>query len=261
MDVKIIVASHKNCDLPKDSMYVPVQVGSAGKEKIAGFRHDDEGDNISLLNPYYSELTGLYWAWKNLDADYIGLVHYRRYFAKTAFFSLFQKQTFDNVLSSEDVIDLINGTKVILPKKRNYYIESLYKHYGHTLNIEDLEVTEAVISSHFPEYLSSFQRIKTRTSAHMFNMMVMEKEILNQYCLWLFDILDRVTEIRGYDFDAFHNRYPGRVSELLLDVWIETNNIVYKEQPLIFIGGKKLIRKGIGLVSSKLRDRKYRKSM
>ena len=62
-------------------MYLPVQVGAEGKQIIKGYKQDNQGENISIKNPYFCELTGLYWAWKNLDADYIGLVHYRRYFA------------------------------------------------------------------------------------------------------------------------------------------------------------------------------------
>ena len=37
-------------------------------------------DNIDGRNPWYCELTGLYWLWKNSDAYYVGLEHYRRYF-------------------------------------------------------------------------------------------------------------------------------------------------------------------------------------
>ena len=67
--------------MPEDELYLPVQVGSEGKEDI-GFEKDNTGDNISGKNPFFCELTGLYWAWKNLKCDYIGLVHYRRYFSK-----------------------------------------------------------------------------------------------------------------------------------------------------------------------------------
>lgn len=37
-----------------------------------GYIGDNTGDNISLRNSNYCELTGLYWAWKNLKCDYIG---------------------------------------------------------------------------------------------------------------------------------------------------------------------------------------------
>ena len=47
-----------------------------------GYCLDDElEDNISFKNPYYCELTTLYWGWKkDIAAEWIGLVHYRRYF-------------------------------------------------------------------------------------------------------------------------------------------------------------------------------------
>lgn len=80
MDIKIIVAAHKQCEMPKDDIYLPVQVGkSLNLNKDFGYQTDNSGENISSKNPYYSELTALYWGWKNLDVDYIGLVHYRRF--------------------------------------------------------------------------------------------------------------------------------------------------------------------------------------
>ena len=66
--VQIIIATHKKYRMPDDEMYVPVQVGAEGKYDL-GYTRDNTGDNISSLNPQFCELTGLYWAWKNLDAD------------------------------------------------------------------------------------------------------------------------------------------------------------------------------------------------
>lgn len=80
-ETKIIVATHKAYRMPTDKMYIPIQVGAIGKDSI-GYQRDDTGDNISILNPFFCELTGLYWAWRNIDADYIGLVHYRRLFLR-----------------------------------------------------------------------------------------------------------------------------------------------------------------------------------
>ena len=35
--------------------------------------------------------------------------------------------------------------------------------------------------------IEEFEKLHQRTSAHMFNMLIMKKEILNDYCNWLFD--------------------------------------------------------------------------
>ena len=85
---------------------MPVQAGAQGKASIEGLRRDDEGDNISDKNPYYCELTPLYWAWKNTDADHIGLVHYRRHFKGSG-----ERGT----LTSEEAARLLAQAPVILP--------------------------------------------------------------------------------------------------------------------------------------------------
>lgn len=65
VNIKILVATHKQYWMPEDSVYMPIHVGREGKADI-GYTGDHTGDNISLKNANYCELTGLYWAWKIL---------------------------------------------------------------------------------------------------------------------------------------------------------------------------------------------------
>ena len=84
--MKILVAVHKPYQMPKDQTYLPVMVGAALQEGYpANYTPDNTGQNMSEMNPFYNELTALYWAKYNLqDEDVIGLMHYRRYFGKKA---------------------------------------------------------------------------------------------------------------------------------------------------------------------------------
>ena len=79
MDIRIYAMTHKAFEVPEDPMYQPLHVGREGKADL-GYPGDNTGENISHLNCYYSELTGLYWLWKNCkDLDYVGTCHYRRF--------------------------------------------------------------------------------------------------------------------------------------------------------------------------------------
>ena len=176
-NIKVIVAAHKKYQMPENEMYIPVQVGAEGKEKIERYTQDNTGDNISSKNPYFCELTGLYWAWKNLDADFIGLVHYRRYFTNTNKIPKEENEKFKIVLTQNDAESILENADVILPKKRNYYIENLYSHYEHTMYVEPLDETRKIIEEKYPEYLEEFDKLHKRTSAHMFNMFIMKKAV------------------------------------------------------------------------------------
>ena len=70
-NIKIFISCHKRCNFLKNKYVSPIQVGAAlSSERFEDMEHDDEGENISILNPMYCELTAQYWAWKNIDADY-----------------------------------------------------------------------------------------------------------------------------------------------------------------------------------------------
>lgn len=106
--------------MPEDSMYLPVHVGRAlYPDREFGYQSDAEGDNISIKNPYYCELTALYWAWKNLKADYVGLAHYRRHFSlKTV-----HRGGWNSVLTGKQAEILCRKHDIILPKNETFILK------------------------------------------------------------------------------------------------------------------------------------------
>ena len=288
MDAKLIIACHKPCDVPEDPLYVPMHVGSAGKDIIPGFTRDDSGDNISAKNPVYCELTGLYWAWKNLDCDYLGLVHYRRYFTaqkQGRIARLLARKSSDpgtesgaqedgdtaateKTLSQKDLQMLLGRYRILLPKKRHYYIESIYSHYSHTFDGAQLDKTREILEKDCPEYLAAFDRVMHARSAYIFNMYVMPKGLSDAYCTWLFSVLEKLeVQIDTTGMTDFERRYAGRISERLLNVWllrqIETGAIRQNEigeVPYFYLGEIDWRRKVTGFLGAKFLKKKYEES-
>ena len=269
--VKIIVAAHKAFRMPQDEMYLPLHVGAEGKKDQngqpldIGFVRDNTGDNISLKNPGYCELTGLYWAWKNLDADYIGLAHYRRHFSLHR-----TRDPFDGVLKYSELVPLLRRKRVIVPKKRRYYIESLYNHYKHTHYISQLDETRRIIEEKYPDYLPSFDRGVRRTWGHMFNMMIMERGLVDEYCRWLFDILFELEKrvkagmVEMPPLSSFQARFYGRISEIIFNVWLDdclrTGKLSKKdiyEIPCRFMEKENWFRKVWGFLKAKFFGVRY----
>ena len=256
-NIKIIIATTKVYPMPEDPMYLPVQVGAQGKDDI-GYQRDDQGINISGKNPMFCELTGLYWAWKNLDCDYIGLAHYRRRF----------KGKNGSDLTNEEASLIFDKSKIIVPGKRRYYIETLKSHYDHTHFPEDLEVTRKVIEEICPDYLPSYDKAVGRTWGYMFNMCIMERSLLDRYCSWVFQVLDEVVKrIDVSGRSAFETRYPGRISEIIYNAWLlkmMEDKVISPEDiaevPLYYTEKEKVFAKGVAFLKAKFLGKKQEKS-
>ncbi len=256
--IKLLIAAHKQCELPKDSIYLPVQVGKAlhPDVNLEGYQPDNSEDNISEKNPYYCEMSAVYWAWKNLKADYVGLVHYRRHF------SLKRKKTkWESILSTKEAEKLCQEYDLILPKKRKLYIETVYSHYDHTFFGEQFDRARDIIAKRCPEYVDTFDKHMKERSEHLFNMFIMKEDLFHRYCEWLFPILE---ELETYydlpNMDPFQARLIGRVSERLMDVWVQKNNLKYKEIDFLYFGQSNIIRKVWGFAMAALFHKRYKQS-
>lgn len=232
--VTILVASHKNYPMPSDAVYQPIFVGAANlsrAERPNRFIGDNSGQNISKLNREYNELTAFYWGWKNLknQTDALGLVHYRRYF------SLQRKRGLKYILSTAEANQLLAENDFIVPKKRHYLIESNESHYLHAHQKAPLEVTKRIIADSYPEYQEAFQKVLKSSSGHYFNMFIAKWDLIDKYASFLFGVLEKVRpEIDIENYTVYEQRALGFIGELLLDTWLETNHIKYKEVRVVY---------------------------
>ena len=258
MNIEIIIATHKKYRMPTDNMYLPVQVGAYNTDAI-GYMRDDEGDNISFTNKNYCELTGLYWAWKNTEYDYLGLAHYRRHFVKRGIIKPITKtQKWERVVDKKYLTQTLlaeeNETKIILPCKRYYFIESNYSQYIHAHHAEDLDITRKIIVEKFPDYVESYDKVMGDTKGHRFNMFIMERTLADKYCEWLFDILFELEKrLNISEYTDNDKRVFGFVSERLLDVWIKKNKCKYEELPVAFMEKQNWVKKIIAFLRRKFK--------
>ena len=248
----VLVITHKDYEFPDSACYRPLFVGGkiASGLKNEDFYQDNSGANISEKNSSFCELTGLYWAWKNgvfENNEYVGLVHYRRYFAGKAL-DLKKKQ----IASESELLTILEKYDVILPRKRNYFIESIYSHYQHAHHIEDLDLTRDVIIELQSEYLESFDAVMQGRKLHLYNMFVMSSEKASEYCHWLFSILFELEQrIDITQYDNYQKRVFGFIAERLFNVWILYNQLNVKYLSVVNLDGENLVKKGLNLLKRK----------
>ena len=185
--IKIYIACHKPCHIPKNDLLFPIQVGAAiSNNRLEGMLHDDEGDNISAKNKSYRELTAQYWAWKNDDADYYGFFHYRRYFSFSAtqfptnpFGEVLEQYNDDETLkkysfSEKYMADTIGDFDLIIPTTGGFVEKDLtmYKQYeiAPVHKIEDLEFVLNIIKRDYPEMYPYAKKYLNQTQGYFCNM-------------------------------------------------------------------------------------------
>lgn len=233
MSIRIYTMTHKQFELPPDSMYTPLHVGRAGNSNAAGmsaYTGDDTGEHISNLNCYYSELTGFYWIWKNChDIDYVGTCHYRRYLINEQE-QIFTEKEYKELLKSYDLITT----------KRVQLNNSYYYGFSANHNIKALDMTGIVIKEKYPEYYDTFERLVHGTETYFGNILVTSKTLFDAYVKWLFGIFFEVQKRIELETgeDAYHKRVFGFISEFLLLVWVTAQNLRICECKVGMLGEK-----------------------
>ncbi len=173
---------------------------------------DDVGDNISVKNKQYCELTALYWLWKHADEDVLGLVHYRRHF-------ILPKDWFMRM--REHKVD------VVLPVPL-YVAPSLADNFKKR---HDPAVWETMMGCLQERDMAESREAEVIFRKNLYspcNMFIMRKEALDDLCTWMFPVLFQTERRVGKKTDDYQNRYPGFLSERLISFFFEKNRKKYK---------------------------------
>lgn len=209
MDTRIYVCTHKAYTKPEDPLYHSLHVGHAISEDL-GYEGDDTGDHISERNRSFCELTGLYWIWKNVRCDIVGICHYRRYFIDD-----------EDFLTREKIETLLSQDyDAILPPSSFTHYKNTREHYAHEHYIKDLDILREILCDLSPESLPAFDLSLNCNLMSAWNMLIAKKEIFDEYCAWLFPILfeaEKKIDISSYD--SFQGRLFGYLSERLIRVF------------------------------------------
>lgn len=191
----------------------PIQVGAALTDERVALKTDDQGENISAKNVNYCELTALYWIWKNemeREPDpnsYYGLFHYRRLLD----------------IREEDLRHLReNAVDAILPYP-TVCEPDISEHHGRYVREEDWNVMLQAVKELQPEYYAAFPQIFKQKYMYNYNIIFARKDVLIDYCNWLFPILERTEELSIPRGKERADRYIGYLGENLLTLYFMYN--------------------------------------
>lgn len=220
--VRIYMArSHKDRPLKQNVAipdYVfPLQVGAANSDERIADLTDNKGENISEKNVNYSELTGLYWMWKNklcIDGSsdgekgqYYGLGQYRRMLE----------------FSSDDLLRLMdNDVDAVLPYPMPYE-PNIHAHHERYLQDVDWKALLTALQELRPEYADYFPTVLEQQYLYNYNVILAKKKVLREYCEWLFPILERTEELSVPKGSEREDRFIGYMGESLETLYFIKN--------------------------------------
>lgn len=187
-----------------------VQVGAALTDERVCDVVDNIGKNISTKNVNYCELTALYWMWKNClnnKYEYCGLYQYRR--------------LLDIDMTQMDYI-FNNDIDVILPLP-TMCEPNISEHHSRYIKESDWEAMLTALEELQPEYRVAYDDIFSQEFMYNYNIMVAKKEVLLDYCNWLFPILERTEELSVPKGSERADRYIGYLGENLMTLYFMYN--------------------------------------
>lgn len=245
-DVKIFLAYHKDSIRIKSDIFTPIHVGRNissidNRKNLSDIIGDDTGDNISYKNKNYCELTAQYWVWKNYhESEYVGFMHYRRLLnfnlekhydedkwgcCCDTFFSEYYKRKY--FLDDKHVREVTRSSDIITVEPwdvNNAGSKNLYDHYEHSdkkLFIKDYDNALDILRKKYPNYSDDIDIYNRGNYGYFTNIFIMKRNIYDEYCSWLFDILfelEKISDISNYNFQEA--RIYGYISEWLFGIFI-----------------------------------------
>lgn len=169
---------------------------------LDGFAFDDTGDNISHLNKYFGELTGLYWVWKNTDEEIIGTNQYRIFWNED---DLSQVKFNKNEMAIVKKIDVNDYTK------NNTKRLSTYEHFTYCHGDMGMILLRGMIGHRHcltPTLRTHMiDNLDWTSSLHPYNMFVAGRKIFNKTCEILFDIIMEFYDRFGFLLDEISYKY------------------------------------------------------
>lgn len=242
-------------------MFIPVHVGSLGKETIEGCQRDDEGENISSRNFTFCEMSGQYWAWKNLNADYVGQCHYRRYFC---FDGKNHKandhaQIEDECLSPYSISDYMIADELAIRKNVEPYdlvrapywsVKGVPTPDGPKKTIREHMVAYGLVSDEAfdrlisicgelqPDYCDELVSYLNGDKYLGYNCFIMKRQLFDRLCEFEFSILGKFDSEFSYEgLTATQKRICGYLGEVLYSVFVahvSKEGVSVNEIPLVF---------------------------
>ncbi len=214
LDARVYMAiSHNDKKLAhsyEEERYIEkIQVGAAiADAALADAKlFDNTGDAISGENPIYGELTATYWAWKNDGHDIMGLFHYRRVL---------------NVMEEQLEILSTAEADVILPLPFVCYPDASGQ-YGRYLKQEDIDIMLTVLRENYPGMYDRVTELLKGKYLYNYNMLIAKKEVYEDYCVWLFELLEEIVKrCEAVSRDRMP-RYIGRIGEVLTSLYFMIN--------------------------------------
>lgn len=247
MNVKILVCCHKQDVMATQEPYMPIHVGKALHPNLdLGIQGDNTGDNISEKNGSYCELTGMYWAWKNLkDVDVIGLCHYRRYFDFHRHCRKWSPCT-EFLTSDLPKLDLSVPKNMISKLQNGVAFVAKYRVYRYALAIDyccehmsdDFRTLQKVVYATQADYVKEAFRyvMYQNNKLSPCNMFLMTKTDFDNYCEWLFGILFKVESLIDIShYNSYQSRIFGFMAERLFNVYLYSKRFKTFHLPLILL--------------------------
>lgn len=200
----------------------PIQAGADLTDICVANLQDNEGDNISLKNVNYCELTAMYWLSKHISQEYMGLFHYRRMLD----------------LTEEDLYRLCSKEiDVVLPYPTVHY-PNILEHHKRYLKEEDWNAMIQALEEVAPEYAEKMLEVFEGKYFYNYNMLIAKEEVFKDYCNWLFPILARTEELSVPKGSERCDRYIGYMGENLTTLYFMVNKNKLK---IVHTGRKMLI--------------------